>query len=476
MINNKKLLLSVLGTLFLGACSLNQNPEGSYSGDDRVNMAGAAQLLSQHSFVTIDLAPIIADMTRSQLGHKMYELSYGAKKAMKAPDAKTSIPDSLLNQLSDYDVCANDSSIDDKACILAREELNFAVTLFYSDEYKNKRQRIRNTVQDRIISASTQRCNLYKMYIKRVESRNNFWLGSVTTLFGGAGAIFTNESATRILSGLAGITSGVRAEFNQAYLANQATELIAKGIDLKRSELKSEMQKRKNDSLKSYSLFNAIGDAISFHGACNILTGLEVAGKAIDNLQDPGYEVLAQNLYRSKHLEEVMAGVSPTDFKYAELAEEQVEKTQQLSLGDRLMNAFSQDLTNVKDDFNKALDKLVANGKITAPEITKIQAIQDSNGNNLLDQLDQKFKKYKAAEKSEFNKLQDIIYFDDSKSEKEVELSKLKLKVLLQKLELFGAKVDTELLILQASDFDAKNLNNFKQVITALIDVVPSTN
>jgi hypothetical protein len=81
----------------------------------------------------------------------------------------------------------------------------------------------RSQVQDRLIAASNQRCNLYTTYLKRVSTFTNGIFGTLTTVLGGAGAIVTGENAARALSGLAGISSGTRAELNQAIFESVAT-------------------------------------------------------------------------------------------------------------------------------------------------------------------------------------------------------------------------------------------------------------
>ncbi|MBQ4852469.1 hypothetical protein [Pseudoalteromonas sp. MMG012] len=479
MVIRKRNILFLCNAFILSACSFNQNPEGSYSGGDRVNMAGAAQLLPPNSFVTIDLPPMIADMTRVELITAMHEKlsNNGTNNGSAANNSNSSKVTELLKHYGDYDVCTNESDVDEEGCILARAELNFAIKEFYSGSDEDKRQRIRNTVQDRIVAASIQRCNVYKIYMKRVESRNNFWLGSVTTLLGGAGAMFTSESASRVLAGLAGVTSGVRAEFNQAYLANQATELIAKGIDLKRDELKSAMQQKNQQTLDSYSLYDAIGDAISFHGACSILTGLEVAGKAVDNMQDPGFNVLAKNLYKSKHLEEVIEGVSPADFKYAELANQSSAASDEILPKDMFMRVFVNSLSTVKDDFNNELTKLVADKKMTAARQTAIAQLQDSQGILWQSKLDTRLQKHKANLKAKFEKLKSAVYFvEDSKSKpQEVKLAEVELKIVLQTLELFNNKVKMAFMVLHDAKTDLQNDTELATIYTQLHDAIPES-
>ena len=345
-----KYTIVALSVLLVG-CS--GNPEYSYIGDSRINMAGASQLFPHAEFVTIDLARQIADDKKLQKwehdnGFYLYGYTVETaehqrgRKVEKAVNYKPILTDKNLH-------CEQNSDPGSKPCILARARLDYAFDL-YSKNDQHTQQQIRNELQDRIIAASEQRCNVYRMYLKRTESRNNFMLGTLTTVLGGAGALFTNQVGNRILSGLAGITSGVRAEFNQAYLASQAAQVITKGITARRNELRTKLNARRSENTTQYTLQAAIADAIHYHGACNILTGLEAAESAIERVENPGLDLMTKSLYKSRHVEEILQGKTPEQFKFQSFSESkstQPEKTMALqfdtklaTLGSNLVQAF----------------------------------------------------------------------------------------------------------------------------------------
>lgn len=146
----------------------------------------------------------------------------------------------------------------------------------------------RSQIQDRLFAASNQRCNLYTTYLKRVSTYQNGIFGTLTTILGGAGAIVTGADTARLLSGLAGISSGTRAELNQAIFESVATSIIIPGIQKSRSDLKKEILKKRSKTLEEYTIEGAIADAITYHGACSMDTGISYAQKSIQSFDDIG--------------------------------------------------------------------------------------------------------------------------------------------------------------------------------------------
>jgi len=176
----------------------------------------------------------------------------------------------------------------------ARIELERAFRAFYT--YGPRLEDRRSRLQDRILAASEQRCNTYKNYLKRVESAQSTTAGIMTTLLAGAGAIATHVTSVRTLSGLAGISSGVGAELNQGVFSNVASQVIVPGIDLARSDLRREMLTKRSQSISLYTVEGALIDAARYHGACTMNAGLERAGKAVNEVTNPGVRALNATL------------------------------------------------------------------------------------------------------------------------------------------------------------------------------------
>ena len=114
---------------------------------------------------------------------------------------------------------------------------------YYSSPYGDKISsnlnllRRRTQIQDEIIRVSQEYCRDYKLSLNEQITKTNFALGSIGTIAAGLGSIFTDPTTARSLSGAAAILSGVRAEYNQAYLQNLTVQVVTKGIDLKRLQI-----------------------------------------------------------------------------------------------------------------------------------------------------------------------------------------------------------------------------------------------
>jgi hypothetical protein len=239
-----------------GCSTLNSSfgPEKSMFGENRVTTASANQMFS-------------SDFEKFDDKQLIYMLNQG-----KVQD--TSVQnENLVNQLSDAFKNANKSV-----------ETTPALAL-------------RSQIQDRLIAASNQRCNLYTTYLKRLSAKNNGIFGTLTTVLGGAGAIVTGAHAARLLSGLAGISSGTRAELNQAIFESVATSVIVPAIDKNRAAILKEIQDKRTTGgardkeavpLEVYTIEGAVADAIRYHGACSMAAGIAFAQKQIQSFDDVG--------------------------------------------------------------------------------------------------------------------------------------------------------------------------------------------
>lgn len=147
----------------------------------------------------------------------------------------------------------------------------------------------RNSVQDRILGVSTSRCNVFKTYLRRQQSDTNFYLGSSATVAGVLGALLPGANASRNLAGVAGILSGVQAEYNGTYYSNLAAHVIVQGIEVHQNRLLNTLiTERHNKSINDYSMEAAIRDAVHFDGTCSTVVGLLEASESIKEAVNPG--------------------------------------------------------------------------------------------------------------------------------------------------------------------------------------------
>lgn len=154
-------------------------------------------------------------------------------------------------------------------------------------------RRRRNSVQASIISASDAACDQYKRNLNHEYSTSNFNFGSVATVAGGLGAASADSGTSRGLAALSGITSGVRAEYNDAFFRNKVVELLTKAMDISRSRKREEIRRRSAQILADYSVENAIGDAILYNSQCSLVAGLQETSESLQTVSDPGLKWLA---------------------------------------------------------------------------------------------------------------------------------------------------------------------------------------
>lgn len=175
----------------------------------------------------------------------------------------------------------------------------------------------RSQIQDRLIAASNQRCNIYTTYLKRLSTKNNAIFGTLTTVLGGAGAIVTGAHTARLLSGLAGISSGARAELNQAIFESVATSVIVPAIQKQRAEILVEIQNKRVEpnklGIEVYTIEGAIADAIRYHGACSMDAGISFAQKSIQSFDDVGLKTMEANIVKFNEIYKKMPQKPVTD-------------------------------------------------------------------------------------------------------------------------------------------------------------------
>lgn len=247
----KILSITLVGSLMSGCMSMN--PERSLFGGERVTPASANQIFDEK----------FEGFTDEQLLYLLDPVNEG-------------------NSKQDYNKLNKSQRI--KHLRKAFRNANYDKNIYGKAH--------RSQIQDRLIAASNQRCNLYMTYLKRMSSYTNGIFGTLTTVLGGAGAIVTGESSARLLSGLAGISSGTRAELNQAIFESVATSVIIPGIQNSRKDRLNKILTRREDALDKYTIEGAIADVILYHGECSMDAGISYAQKSIQSFDDIGIKRL----------------------------------------------------------------------------------------------------------------------------------------------------------------------------------------
>jgi len=153
----------------------------------------------------------------------------------------------------------------------------------------------RNSIQDELMMRSETRCNIYKNYLKRVETTQSTYTGILTTILGGVGALTKDLGRAQLQSGLAAISSGIGAELKQGFFSDVAVAVLIPGIDEKRLQIRTRIQKVRSatPSIQHYTIEAALRDIAEYHGACSLVVGLDAAKDAIREVRNPG--IVAMN-------------------------------------------------------------------------------------------------------------------------------------------------------------------------------------
>ncbi len=157
----------------------------------------------------------------------------------------------------------------------------------------------RNAMLYYVIAMSNQKCGVYKKGIVSKKSTFDFYSGSLATLFSGAGAILSHQPTAQAFSAAAGVVTGTRAEFNQAFFSNLATNVIISGIDQVRKEYLDKLETKLSKDLMEYPITAALGDAMEYHGLCSATEGLNKANDDITLVENIGVAKLNEFIKQS---------------------------------------------------------------------------------------------------------------------------------------------------------------------------------
>ena len=246
-----------------------------------------------------------------------------------------------------------------------RERIDHAFAAFYTYDKGNAlalRAR-RNRVQERILAASTQRCNSFKQHLQRAFSRSNLAFGAASTSAGVAGAVVKGEYAARVLAGVSGLFGGLRAEVNQNLFANLTVNVIVSGIEERQRALYSQVTTEgQAKSIDLYPVEAAVKDALFIHGQCSVISGLQVAADSIKLSRDPGIEDATAIMMRVINAQKIASG-QPADEKLS-------ERIESIRVPNALVGtALKQEA--VQENAVAALNSLVALRELVAAEITE---------------------------------------------------------------------------------------------------------
>lgn len=150
---------------------------------------------------------------------------------------------------------------------------------------------IRNCVQDYLIQRADMVCQVKKGQIVGTAQVVDGSLATLATVLGGAGALVTGQTGARILSGMAGMTSGVKGNLDSSIWQNNIATSISKSIEGKMKEERDRILVKRIDVLYSYPTSLAIADAVRYSDLCSFASGLSNLTEAAAKIGSSGITV-----------------------------------------------------------------------------------------------------------------------------------------------------------------------------------------
>lgn len=258
--------LACTWTIVLSGCSTLDSDYDKYA-----DKHSAYQIIPRDDFEPIDLANLINGATPARL-----QPASNAQDQQVAHSANGAAIDSALRGFADK----------------------------YRDSDALGRAR-RHAIQERLLAASDQRCNDFKNLLQKKFANVSFISGLTSTGASLAATIVENANTSKILAGVAGMASGYRAEYNQAFFANAAVQVIVAGIDSRRRTAYEQILRVRKEGLADYPLEAAVKDAIRYHGLCSTVSGLQEAAEAVRYYNEPGIAAATRTIARSKMLMDI---------------------------------------------------------------------------------------------------------------------------------------------------------------------------
>lgn len=288
-----RLAMVLTAMLALSACT---DPEyNSIISGSRVNSAGPGQMLSgaNEDFSASRLAIMIEEATNPKPSDPA--------SVRLPPSTPADGPDAIAR--------------------LDRALANFAKAAYQPEAAgraleQNRLRDARNTIQDQLLMASNNRCNVYKTYLSRLSSHTSFGLGGVATALAGAGAIVTG-GASQALSGASSIFSGVNAEFQKDFIGGLMTSVVIPGIDRQRSGLRNDIVDKSCAGVSDYPLTLALAEVVRYHGACSANVGIAASGQAVSRATPDSISAVLAAAQQARQVSAALRTPTPDEIRAA---------------------------------------------------------------------------------------------------------------------------------------------------------------
>lgn len=200
--------------------------------------------------------------------------------------------------------------VEPKTAAEEQEATDRAIALFYRTEAAKTETGAlyRNEIQSRIMAAANQRCQLWKNYIATASSAVGFWSGIIGTATSAAAIAFSPEGTKDALTAVSTTANAVGPQFDKDYLFSLTMPVVIQGVEGRRREIADGINERRGQgdklsSLKEYTLSAAIADALEYHAACSVASGLQQASEKMADARSSKEQAVTESEAAAKAAE-----------------------------------------------------------------------------------------------------------------------------------------------------------------------------
>lgn len=153
---------------------------------------------------------------------------------------------------------------------------------------------LRNDLQERLINASNQRCASYVRMLVTSKAQTQMGWTSLATLLSGAASVIAHPVTAQAFAAGSTVSTGLLSTYNEAYFSNLTVTVISAGIAKRRESILASISGYKTKTLGQYPVQAAIADALVYHGACNVVAGMESAARATNEANPKTFAPLSR--------------------------------------------------------------------------------------------------------------------------------------------------------------------------------------
>jgi hypothetical protein len=161
-----------------------------------------------------------------------------------------------------------------RAPVTGESDFDWWMATVDKDLDTERQLKVRNTVAQAIVDASTRNCDAYLNSLRGDQVANRTLSDILATGFGIAGGLTDPVRNAKILSSLGGFSTAFGASIDRNIFAQQAVELIADQVKKYRAAERTTIEGKYSRSYSDWSLEQAMADVVEYHADCSLMKGL----------------------------------------------------------------------------------------------------------------------------------------------------------------------------------------------------------